>query len=249
MLPARHDNFWQGAIKATQQRNTMTTNFNTPLKTDGQQDSSINGNTIYGRSINDDFVKALGELKNVAKNSINPHFRNRYASLDAILDAVRPSLASNGIALSQSPLFHEGCAGVTTRIIHVSGKVWESTLVLPLKDQTAQGVGSAITYARRYAICAILGIAADDDDDGHEASKPEPKKVSENKPPATEQAPIGKLCDLMWSNSIEDAHVIEFMIAKKVVADRNVKLSQLDEKTIKRLIASWEDIVSFKPVK
>jgi hypothetical protein len=122
-------------------------------------------------------VAALGELQNVAKNALNPHFKNKYASLDAILDAVRPILTKHGLALSQEPLMEEGRAGVLTRVIHSSGEARESTLLLPVQQNTAQGIGSAITYARRYAISSILGIAADDDDDGQVASSP-PKRFT-----------------------------------------------------------------------
>ena len=126
-------------------------------------------------------VAALGELSNVAKNATNPHFRNKYASLDAILDAVRPVLKKHGLAISQEPITSDGMVGVTTRIIHTSGEATTSTLLLPVTQNTAQGFGSALTYARRYAVASILGIAADDDDDGQEASSP-PRRTTASAP-------------------------------------------------------------------
>ena len=231
----------------------------------------MNINTTTQESqLNASFVKALGELRNVAKNAVNPHFRNRYASLDAILDDVRPILAAHNLGISQEPLFEDGKAGVVTRIIHESGESRESTLLLPIKDQTAQGVGSALTYAKRYAISSILGITADDDDDGELASKPavakpiikaeapkaKPEKAKEaivaelieisNK--AIEAAdPLTELSSIMWDAGIEDSHVIEFLIAKKAIKDRRVLLKDVNPKVIARIVEKWDDVLAFKP--
>jgi hypothetical protein len=115
-------------------------------------------------------VDAIGELSNVAKTAANPYFKSKYAPLDAIIDATRPILVKHGLAISQTPLFLEGAAGVETTIIHRAGHSTTTTLLLPLKDQSPQGVGGAITYARRYALAAVLGIASEDDDDGNVSS-------------------------------------------------------------------------------
>jgi len=210
--------------------------------------------------LNSSFVKALGELRNVAKNAINPHFRNRYASLDAILDDVRPILAKHGLGISQEPLFEDGKAGVVTRIIHESGETRESTLLLPLKDQSPQGVGSALTYAKRYAISSVLMIAADDDEDGEIASKPviqkpavkvEAPKVKQEvpaEPTELPNSPLDMLLSMMWSDDISDSHVIEFMIANKTPKiARTTKLAEVNEKLIERIIAAWDKVKDFKP--
>jgi hypothetical protein len=123
-------------------------------------------------NLNAALVAALGELRNVAKNAVNPHFKSKFATLDSILDATRPVLAKHGLALSQEPVFEDGMAGVVTRIIHSSGESRESKLLLPMRDQSAQGAGSAITYARRYSAASVLGIASEDDEDGQVASTP-----------------------------------------------------------------------------
>jgi len=112
-------------------------------------------------------VAAIGELSNVPKTASNPYFKSKYAPLDAIVEATRPVLAKHGLAIQQQPLFMEGTAGVETTILHKSGHSTTTTLLLPLKDQSPQGVGSAITYARRYALAAVLGLATEDDDDGN----------------------------------------------------------------------------------
>ena len=226
--------------------------------------------TTQESQLNASFVKALGELRNVAKNAVNPHFRNRYASLDAILDDVRPILAAHNLGLSQEPLFEDGKAGVVTRIIHSSGEYRASILLLPVKDQTAQGVGSALTYAKRYAISSILGITADDDDDGELASKPAVAKIGfkaeapKAKPEKAKEAivadlveisnkaieaadPLTELSSIMWDAGIEDSHVIEFLIAKKAIKDRSVLLKDVNPKVIARLVEKWDDVLAFKP--
>ena len=220
---------------------------------------NITENTAVSQ-LNSSFVKALGELRNVAKNAINPHFKNRYASLDAILDDVRPILARHGLGISQEPLFEDGKAGVVTRIIHESGETRESTLLLPLKDQSAQGVGSALTYAKRYAISSVLMIAADDDEDGEIASKPviqkpavkvEAPKVKQEvpaEPTELPNSPLDMLLSMMWTDDITDSHVIEFMIANKTPKiTRQTKLSEVNDKLIERIIAAWDKVKAFKP--
>jgi len=113
-------------------------------------------------------VAAIGELQNVAKTANNPYFKSKYAPLDAIVDATRPVLAKHGLAIQQMPVFSEGKAGVETTILHKAGHSTSSTLLLPLKDMSPQGVGGAITYARRYALAAVCGLATEDDLDGNE---------------------------------------------------------------------------------
>lgn len=94
-----------------------------------------------------------------------------FASLDSCLDAVRIPLSSNGLAIIQSPSVVNGRVEITTRLIHDSGEWIESTLSLMPKNGDPQSIASAITYGRRYSLCAIVGIAPEEeDDDGVEAT-------------------------------------------------------------------------------
>ena len=130
-------------------------------------------------------VAALAELENPPRDAkatvptkSGGQFSYTYASLPAIIDHVRPTLAKHGLAVTQEALTDGDFVGVRTTIHHTSGAVWvNGPLVLPMGG-TAQNAGSAITYARRYALCAALGIASDEDDDGAAASKPPPKNKS-----------------------------------------------------------------------
>ena len=123
-------------------------------------------------------VAAIGELQNVAKTAANPYFKSKYAPLDAIVDATRPVLLKHGLAITQAPLVEEGKAGVVTTILHKGGYSTSSTLLLPIKDQSPQGVGGACTYARRYSLAAVCGLATEEDLDGNEhlgVKKEEPR--------------------------------------------------------------------------
>lgn len=116
-------------------------------------------------------AKAQGVMKNATLNKVNPHFKNRYADLSAIRDAVIPSLAANGIGLVQTIEPTDIAPVVVTRLVHSSGQWIESRCPLyGIGDM--QKMGSAITYARRYSLSAICGISADEDDDANAATQP-----------------------------------------------------------------------------
>ena len=120
-------------------------------------------------------VKALstlqGELRDADKNALNPHFKSKYADLSEVLGNLRPLLAKNQLALSQFPSFENGIVSVTSLLAHASGEWIESTASAPATKSDVQGVGSAITYLKRYSATAIVGMAsADNDDDGNSVS-------------------------------------------------------------------------------
>jgi hypothetical protein len=125
-------------------------------------------------------VAALGQLRGVAKDSKNPHFKNDYASLEAVIETARPVLAEHGLAFMQGlGEYVGGAMTVSTRIIHESGEWIESDFQMPVAKSDPQGTASASTYARRYSLMGILGLPAVDDD-GEAASRPT------TQPPANE---------------------------------------------------------------
>jgi hypothetical protein len=101
-------------------------------------------------------VKAQSQIKGALKDSVNPHFKNRYADLASVWDAIRDALHKNGLAVVQLSRIHESGAPVlVTRIIHESGEHVEGEYPLVCKDPNdPQKLGSATTYARRYALAA-----------------------------------------------------------------------------------------------
>lgn len=127
--------------------------------------------------------KAQGLVKAVHKTKVNPQFKSKYASLDDILEMIRPITAECGLAIIQIPVFEETSCGVKTTITHSSGESLDcGELLLPLgRSGGAQGAGSSLTYARRYAISALFCISCDDDDDGNGAQKAKPAISAETK--------------------------------------------------------------------
>lgn len=113
---------------------------------------------------------AQGEVENASKTSSNPHFRSRYADLAEIINTVRPVFSKHGLAVVQSPSYAEGLVSVTTLLTHKSGQWIRDVASAPASKLDAQGVGSAVTYLRRYSLAAFAGIAQEDDD-GNAASQ------------------------------------------------------------------------------
>ena len=109
-------------------------------------------------------AKAQAVLVGAVKDSINPHFKNRYADLASCWDACRKALTSNGIAVVQMPEKDERGYYVETLLTHSSGEWIASKCYISLSKDDAQGLGSAITYARRYGLSAMVGICPEDDD-------------------------------------------------------------------------------------
>ena len=115
-------------------------------------------------AISQAIAKAQGEVENASKNAKNPHFKSKYADLAELLNTVRPVFSGHGLAIVQMPSFVDGVASVETLISHSSGEWISSICSAPVSKQDAQGVGSAITYLRRYSLAAMCGIAQEDDD-------------------------------------------------------------------------------------
>jgi hypothetical protein len=109
-------------------------------------------------------VKAQAEVENATKNATNPHFKSQYADLAEIIRTVKPVFTANGLAVLQVPGFEDGHATVESMLIHESGEWIAGVSGAPLQKADPQGVGSAITYLRRYSLAALAGIAQEDDD-------------------------------------------------------------------------------------
>lgn len=125
-------------------------------------------------------AKFHATMSKVKKSSENPYFKSKYATLSTIQDAIQEPLKEAGLVYSQFP---DG-ESLTTILIHVeSGEYMQASVMMKPVKSDPQSIGSAITYARRYALGAILGLNIDDDDDGNAASgksgKEQPKKDNE----------------------------------------------------------------------
>lgn len=152
----------------------------------------------------------------VQKNAENPGFKRgnkamKYADLNSILAVVLPALTAHGLAITQMP----DAGGLTTRLMHISGEWMQATSQMQPVANTPQALGSAITYARRYALGAMLGIVTEDDDDGNAASAPPA-------PAATPPAPMPL--------APESRRLIEQLVAHELITpeDREKTLANLD---------------------
>jgi hypothetical protein len=143
-------------------------------------------------------LAAQKEMPDLQKNAVNPHFKNSYISLDSLMEQVLPVLHKHDLLLLQWPTaLDRNTSGdyvqlgtspaLRTKLVHIpTGDSCEDVMPLTLERDNPQGQGSAITYARRYALMSILGLVADEDDDGQAASprraasKPKPRKKNES---------------------------------------------------------------------
>ena len=110
--------------------------------------------------------KVQGQISGVKRDSTNPHFKNRYASLEAVIDAIRPALQANDLVVTQAPgrFTESGCIEITTTISHISGQSMHTIYEVPLSKRDAQGAGSALTYGCRQSLTSLFLIPATDDD-------------------------------------------------------------------------------------
>jgi hypothetical protein len=113
-------------------------------------------------------------MQGISKEGKNPAFKSKYVTLDSILDTLRPILTSNGLMLTQGSQQPETMQSVTveSRIIHTSGEWISTTATIPVTKPDAHGLGSALTYGRRYSVSALLAISADEDDDANASIAP-----------------------------------------------------------------------------
>lgn len=135
-------------------------------------------------------VKAINAIEGVKKGADNPFFKSKYANLESVIEAAHGALEANGLAVMQGPGPMDGnCITLTTRLIHESGEWVETDFSLPAGKMDPQAAGSAITYARRYSLMAMLNMPAVDDDG--EASMPRTTKPGEPKNPNVSVHPEG----------------------------------------------------------
>ena len=155
-------------------------------------------------------ARVQGQLRPAEQNAANPFFKSKYADLGSIIASARELMAENGLSISQFPgptmngeALHY--ATLTTILMHESGEWLSQDLTMPLAKVDPQGYGSALTYARRYALASVLGIVTGEDDDGNAATgttsstarhDPSVQSTYTAPPPPSEPPPIdGKVAD------------------------------------------------------
>lgn len=138
--------------------------------------------------------KAQGQINDATKDGINPAFRSKYADLAAYRAVIREPLAVNDLAIVQLPRTMPGYVAVETVLMHKSGEFISETLEIPVSKFDAHGIGSGITYGRRYGLMSILCLASVDDD-GNAAVEKAPAAAKKNEPKKSEYSEM-EIADL-----------------------------------------------------
>ena len=133
------------------------------------------------KNLAESLCKAQAEMGGAVKDSKNPFFKSDYADLTSVIKAIKEPFANHGLSYTQFPTNDEGRIGVVTLLMHESGEYLEHSYTLPTTKADPQSAGSAITYARRYALQSIAGIpTADDDAESAMLRGDDKKKVNED---------------------------------------------------------------------
>lgn len=139
-------------------------------------------------------AKSQGSFKSIKKDATNPHFKASYATLASIKDSVDKPLLDNGITISQTIILMRGLWVLETHMVHHSSSQFLRSWMPLNTSLTPQQFGSALTYYRRYCLSALLGVVADDDDDGNAANTPGAKGKPQPAPQgAKKQGPGDKV--------------------------------------------------------
>lgn len=194
-------------------------------------------------------AKAQGVIANPAFDAVNPHFKNRYATLGAHIDAVRGAFPANGLSVVQAIETPErDRVSLTTRILHSSGQWIEST-VSASTGAKVQEIGSTVTYLRRYALAAIVGIVGEEDDDGESdrstrerapvarpAAAPAPRPSGGAAsltarlatPPARDKEPTNRIAaDAVAPAATETLDASESSMSTRKVGDKKFRIARL----------------------
>jgi len=138
--------------------------------------------------------KAQAEMSGAKKSAKNPFFKSNYANLEEVINCVKEPFADNGLSFVQFPISGDGVAGVETIIMHESGEFISGEFMLKCSKNDPQGMGSAITYARRYGLQSACGVPSEDDD-GNAASAKKPAMTA-----------------MTASNKINDAKTVDALV-------------------------------------
>jgi hypothetical protein len=170
-------------------------------------------------------AQAQGAMGAAIKGSSNPFFKSKYADLGSVIEAIKPHFAANGLSYVQFPVSGESSVGVTTRLMHSSGEWLEQDYFIPLGKMDAQAAGSAITYARRYALQSIAGIPSEDDDGNAatQAAPAVPKTVTKAQAKIISdliqktESDIERFCNVFGCESIDLLDASKFENAKEIL--------------------------------
>lgn len=133
--------------------------------------------------------KAQAVMEGAKKDSQNPHLKNKYADLASVWDACRKPLTDNGLSVVQLTDGGPETVTIITRLLHISGEWLEGSLTLKPVKQDPQGIGSVVTYGRRYSLMAMVGISPEDDDGNAASAGRDANKQQSSKPQLVKDTP------------------------------------------------------------
>lgn len=182
---------------------------------------------------------AFGEIESATKSANNPHFKSKYADITAVIEAIKPALIKHGLFFTQRPQPSEGGVSVETVIGHANGEELSlGTLFVPANKQDAQGFGSALTYARRYALVTAFGVPVEDDDGNAAARSPQPAIGATEMPDAewvklvqlveATNTDAGRMCKNYGVNNLRLLNQDQYGEAIGILEDRLAKMAKAD---------------------
>ena len=159
-------------------------------------------------------IEFQAKMVRVPKDSVNPHFKNKYASLSQIIDSIKKPLNECGLTIVQLPA---GDHELETILLHTSGEYIAETYRMTPQRDDPQGLGSAITYQRRYALGAILCLNIDEDDDAEAATKHNGDQKTDNRPWLTD----AQMQKILERYNAGESQIIEKAFAEFKISDKN----------------------------
>ena len=181
------------------------------------------------------------DLPPIALDSLNPHFKSKFASLANITKVVFPKLAEHGLAFTVGSFVDNGLLVIDAHLVHESGE--SRSMQIPTTETNPQKLGSFISYMRRYALASLTGIVADEDDDGNAASAPAPKAVQQaqaRKAPARPAEKAGSARDKIrteWIDTGKSDRDAVNRLTEAVKSEENLSGTALYEAVLARLQA------------
>lgn len=186
-------------------------------------------------------VAFQAKLPEIRMDGENPHFRSKFATLSNTTKEVFPRLAEHGLSFSMGSFVDNGVLVLDAHLLHESGE--SRSMQIPTTESNPQKLGSFISYMRRYALAALTGIVADEDDDGNAASAPAPKAVQQaqnRKAPARPAEKAGSARDKIrteWIDTGKSDRDAVNRLTEIVKGDQGYSGNALYEAVLKRLEA------------
>jgi hypothetical protein len=179
-------------------------------------------------------AKAQSAMGQAPLDKVNPHFRSKYASLASIIETAKKPMTAQNLSFVQGVEYADQRVIVTTRLMHASGQWMESCVSLKPQQDSAQAMGSAVTYGRRYGLQSMLGLVGDEDDDGNAAEQ----KPSSAPPPPKAAAPASKKPAPEVKPTVEDFDLGAWIMPSGVHKGRALK--DIEPAALKATL-SWLD--------